>query len=85
MAPTPTHAGVDLAFDVPAATQVRLRIYDARGRLVKALEDRVVPAGRHLVYWDGTAENGYRPRPGVYFARLVLGTTEFTGKVVLLR
>ena len=85
MAPNPTRAGVDLAFDVPAATQVRLRIYDARGRLVKALADRVYPAGRHLVYWDGTAEDGYRPRPGVYFGRLMLGTTEFTGKVVLLR
>ena len=85
MAPNPTHAGVDLAFDLPAATPVRLRIYDARGRLVKSLAERTYAAGRHLVYWDGTGEDGYRPRPGVYFARLVLGSNEYTGKVVLLR
>jgi flagellar hook assembly protein FlgD len=68
-----------------AAVPVAVRIYDARGRLVKSLDARTYPPGRHLVHWNGTGEDGYRPRPGVYFARLVLGTTEFTGKMVLLR
>ena len=85
MTPNPTNAGVDLAFDIPTAMAVRVRLYDARGRLVKSLDEKTYPPGRHLVHWDGNGEDGYRPRPGVYFARLVLGTAEFTGKVVLLR
>jgi len=85
MLPNPTSSGVDVAFDLPSAMPVRVRLYDARGRLVKSLDEKTYPPGRHLVHWDGSAEDGYRPRPGVYFARLVLGTSEFTGKVVLLR
>jgi hypothetical protein len=85
MTPNPTKAGVDVAFDLPAPTAVRVRLYDARGRLVRDLGSRGYPAGRHLVHWDGAAEGGARPRPGVYFARLELGVHEYSGKVVLLR
>jgi len=84
MSPNPTHAGVDVAFDLPATTTVRARIYDARGRLVRDLPTREYTPGRHVLVWDGVGNDGYKPRPGVYFARLVLGANEVTGKIVLL-
>lgn len=84
MSPNPTRAGVDVAFDLPASTVVRGRIYDARGRLVRDLGTRTYLPGRHVLSWDGAGDDGYRPRPGVYFARLVLGAREITGKLVLL-
>jgi hypothetical protein len=84
MSPNPTRAGVDIAFDLPAATTARARIYDARGRLVRELPAREYLPGRHVLAWDGVGDDGYKPRPGVYFARLVLGGHEVTGKIVLL-
>ncbi|MEP7028567.1 MAG: hypothetical protein ABI960_08220 [Candidatus Eisenbacteria bacterium] len=85
MTPNPTRAGVDVAFDLPATTVVRARIYDARGRLVRDLGTRMLLPGRHVLAWDGVGDDGYRPRPGVYFARLLLGSNEISGKIVLLR
>ncbi len=85
MTPNPTSVGVDVAFDLPTATPVKARIYDTRGRLVKDLGTRVRAAGRHILHWDGNGEGGYRPRPGIYFARIFLGDREFTGKIVLTR
>ena len=84
MSPNPTRAGVDVAFDLPQTTVVRGRIYDARGRLVRDLGTRTYLPGRHVLSWNGAGDDGYRPRPGVYFARLVLGAREITGKIVLL-
>ena len=84
MTPNPTRAGVDVAFDLPRATTVRARIYDARGRLVREFVTREYLPGRHVLVWDGVGDDGYKPRPGVYFARLVLGANEVTGKIVLL-
>jgi hypothetical protein len=85
MTPNPTSVGVDVAFDLPSSTPVRALIYDSRGRLVRDLGTRVQSAGRHLLRWDGVGQDGYRPRPGMYFARLLLGDREFTGKIVLIR
>jgi hypothetical protein len=84
MTPNPTRSGVDVAFDLPRTTTVHARIYDARGRLVRDLGDRAYAPGRHVLAWDGVGDDGYKPRPGVYFARLVLGANEVTGKIVLL-
>jgi len=46
------------------ATQVA--VYDARGRLVRSLVDRALPAGEYGVYWDGTTPTGDRAAAGAY-------------------
>jgi hypothetical protein len=83
--PNPTLGPLDTAFDLPSAMAVAARIYDAHGRLVRNLGTRTYPPGRHTFHWDGLAEDGYRPRPGVYFMRVLLGGSETTSKLVLLR
>jgi len=82
--PNPTLGALDTAFDLPSSMVVSARIYDAHGRLVCDLGTRSYPPGRHTFHWDGTGENGYRPRPGVYFMRVLLGSSETTSKLVLL-
>ena len=83
--PNPTFGSLDTAFDLPSNMVVAARIYDAHGRLVRDLGTRTYGPGRHAFHWDGTGENGYRPRPGVYFMRVALGSSETTSKLVLLR
>ena len=49
---------------------VELRVFDAAGRLVVTLVDKMHGPGYHVVGWDGTDDDG-RPVPaGVYFCRL---------------
>jgi hypothetical protein len=83
--PNPTLGPLDTAFDLPSAMTVTARIYDAHGRLVRDLGTRTYGPGRHAFHWDGVGEDGYRPRPGVYFMRVALGADETTSKLVLLR
>ncbi len=82
--PNPSRGDVNIAFEVPGTTQVRARIHDVRGRVVRDLGERSFTPGRHLVSWDGCDDAGGRVSDGVYFARVEAGTTRLTGKLVLM-
>jgi hypothetical protein len=73
---------MDLSQDVNAAS---VRIYDVSGRLVKALVDGPMPAGRHELAWDGRSASGERAASGVYFCRFEAGDVRETSSMVLLR
>lgn len=64
VAPNPTRGEARIAFALPAASSVRLRVLDLQGRVVATLLDGALPAGRHEARWDGAA------RSGLYFVRL---------------
>ncbi len=61
----------------------RLDIYDAQGRRVRNLTDRVIPQGATVVLWDGRRSDGSTTLPGIYFGRLT--TAEGARTVRLLR
>ncbi len=82
--PNPSRGDVNIAFEVPGTTQVRARVYDVRGRIVRDLGERSFTPGRHLVSWDGRDDAGGRVSDGVYFARVEAGTTQLSGKLVLM-
>ena len=64
---------------------MRLEIYDATGRLVKALQNGVQPSGNYSVDWNGTNSAGSQVSSGVYFYRLTAGKETISKKMVLLR
>lgn len=59
-----------IAFDLPEAQAVRVRLYDAAGQRVRTLAEGRFAAGRHERVWDGTDDAGRRVAAGVYFSRL---------------
>ena len=58
-----------LAYAVPKAARVTLRIYAANGRLIRTLVDQDAAAGDFRATWDGRDEAGASVARGVYFAR----------------
>jgi aminopeptidase N len=79
-----------LAIRVPAVSggPLELRIFDARGRLVRDLGPvgggaRADDAGR--VTWDGRDRGGNRVPAGLYFMRLEGPAGEWTGRVLRVR
>ncbi|MGH7726914.1 MAG: FlgD immunoglobulin-like domain containing protein [Candidatus Eiseniibacteriota bacterium] len=74
-APNPLHDRTIVTFDLPRETEVSLRLYDVRGRLLRTLASGAVTPGRHQRAWDGVDEAGNRVPPGVYFVRLEAGAT----------
>jgi hypothetical protein len=83
-APNPSRNALRFAFDLPAASAVRLALYDLNGRLIHTLLDGVRAPGRHIALWDGVAGDGRRAPAGMYFARLVAGEHTATHRFVRL-
>ena len=69
----------------PTAVRVNLDVFDVRGRLVRQLVHERLSTGQVVVQWDGRDENGQAASSGVYFYRLVAGSTTITRRMTLLK
>jgi ligand-binding sensor domain-containing protein len=83
--PNPFNPVTAIGYEVKAAGDVELTVYDIRGRLVKVLEQGQVTAGSHQVLWDATNQNGDTVPSGVYIYRLRTGNQVFSRKMMLLK
>jgi hypothetical protein len=87
-APNPFNPTTTLRFSVADADHVNLAIYDAVGRHVRTIVDRVMPAGEHEIVWDGADASGRRLGSGVYVYRLTAtgsdGTVQTATRKMLL-
>ncbi len=84
--PNPIRESTLLRFGLPKPAPVSLCIYDAAGRRVRTLLDRVVHvAGVHDVFWDGIGPGGRRVASGVYFCQLIAGDTVRVQRLVVAR
>ena len=63
---------------------VALRIYNARGRLVRTLISESKAPGIYTAHWNGRTDGGARAASGVYFYRMDAGTFSATRKMLLL-
>ncbi|MEO0078298.1 MAG: FlgD immunoglobulin-like domain containing protein, partial [candidate division WOR-3 bacterium] len=83
--PNPGRPGIRLDYSLPEPAHVRLRIYDAAGKLVRDLLDAPARAGRHTVRWDGNNGSGQEVAAGIYFVKLEAGDAVLARKLVLQR
>jgi hypothetical protein len=87
--PNPFNPNTTIPFTIPGAegsrSMVSLVVYDVRGSRVLTLVSDALPAGRHTIQWDGRNHRGEMVASGIYFARLNVGGTTATKKMVLLR
>ncbi|MFH1844215.1 MAG: C25 family cysteine peptidase [bacterium] len=84
-APNPFNPRTSIAFDLPRAGQVKLRIYDLGGRLVRTVLDEPLPAARHLVVWDGSDDQNHPVASGIYTYRLETTSGIQSRKMLLVR
>src|SRR5262249_44574453 len=79
--PNPFNPSTTIRYDLPSPSRVRIAIYGVDGRRVRTLIDRVMPAGRHAVTWDGTDESGREVGTSVYFYRMDAGAFQADRKL----
>ncbi|MCH7852474.1 MAG: T9SS type A sorting domain-containing protein [Candidatus Marinimicrobia bacterium] len=78
--PNPFNPVTTIQYHLPRPGEVRLRLYNLRGQLVRTLIDDFRPAGVHTV-----ALNSDRLASGIYFYRLEAGDFTRTRKMILLK
>ena len=83
--PNPFNPLTKVAFELPRAADVRVRIYDVGGRLVATLVDGPLPAGHHEISWNGRDDAGRRVASGTMFARMEAAGRTWTHKMMLLK
>ena len=83
--PNPFNPSTTIAYELPTASEVSLKVYDISGRLVATLNDEPKAAGYHYSNWSGLDEFGNLVSTGVYLARLEAKGFNKTIKMVYLR
>ncbi len=83
--PNPFNPSTTIAFDLPKASQVSLRVFDQRGRLVRTLVNESMTAGSKSVIWNGLDDRGQRVNSGVYLYLIEADGFRTTRKMTLLK
>ncbi|MCK4681199.1 C10 family peptidase, partial [bacterium] len=83
--PNPFSPATDFTLVLPASGNVRLVVYDLRGRVVATVLDEHSPSGELTSRWDGRNDNGQPVAAGVYFARLEQAGRSDVRKIVVVR
>ncbi|MCF7920565.1 MAG: hypothetical protein K9N06_11695 [Candidatus Cloacimonetes bacterium] len=83
--PNPFNPETEIAFRIPAAALVELKVFNSKGQLVRTLADSWFPAGAHSLHWDGKDSTGMGAATGIYFYRLRTAGFEGSGKMILMK
>lgn len=83
--PNPFNPSTTIAFSLARDARVELRIYDARGALVRTLVDGTRQAGDQQVVWNGRDDNDHQVAAGVYLYLLRADGQELRRKMTLVK
>jgi len=83
--PNPLRTRAVMAWELPVAGRVSVKVYDAAGRVVRDLVRGRMDAGRYSVTWDGRAADGRRIANGVYFCKLATAVGDRQQKLVIAK
>jgi len=82
--PNPFRDGTTIRFAASSAGRVAVRVFNARGQLVRVVADDWFPAGANAVTWDGRDDRGRETPSGIYYTQ-VLGSNGVRDRVKMLR
>ena len=86
--PNPANPMAKFVFSVPRNSDgqnIRINVFDVKGRLVRTLVDANAAAGPHTVLWDGRDRDGRNVASGNYFARMEAGQWKQDARVTILK
>ena len=83
--PNPFNPITKISYDLLEVSNVKLEIYDLRGRLIKRFLNKEQHQGAHYYIWDATNYFGDSVSAGVYICRLEVGGKIFNRKMVFLK
>ncbi|MFZ1730377.1 MAG: FlgD immunoglobulin-like domain containing protein [Bacteroidota bacterium] len=83
--PNPFNPSTTIIFQVAAAAQVRLEIFNSIGSRVRLLSDEHMDAGRYSSSWNGRDDLGRVVESGTYFYRLSAGSFSAVKRMVLIK
>jgi hypothetical protein len=83
--PNPFRHSTRIVFQVAQPELVELAIFAVDGRLVRILDKKLWPVGRHVLTWDGRDDHGVSVSSGTYFVRFRTTEKREVTKVTVIR
>jgi hypothetical protein len=83
--PNPARADATVAFALGRGQEVRVGVYDLKGRRLREFRLGALGAGAHTVAWDGRDGGGREVPAGLYLVRVMTPEQVETRKVVIGR
>jgi hypothetical protein len=83
--PNPFNPRTNIIFELEKSEDVRIEVFDVRGRLVRVLVDEALPQGRHERAWGGLDDKGQGVASGMYLIRLRSGSTVDHERISLIK
>jgi hypothetical protein len=83
--PNPFNPSTVLQYQVPAASQVEIDVYNILGEKITTLVNDVKAAGYYSITWNGTGMNGQTVATGVYIYRMRAGDFVNTKRMLLIK
>jgi len=83
--PNPFNPQTEIRFALKSAGAVKLKVFNAQGRLVRTLVDGNLSRGQHLAVWRGMDDDGHRLSSGVYFYRMETTSGVEVKKMMLVK
>jgi photosystem II stability/assembly factor-like uncharacterized protein len=81
--PNPFNPSTTIEFSVPKTEQVKIKIYNTTGQIIKEIANKEFNLGTHTVSWNGTNNHGNKVASGVYLYSLETGKQRITKKLTL--
>lgn len=75
---------IQIRYRLGQAANVRLEIFDTRGRAIRLLESGLHAPGEYVRVWDRSDREGRPAARGVYFVQLEAGDTRHARRLILL-
>ena len=83
--PNPSRDWVRVPLELPGGATVNAALYDMLGRHVRTLWTGMLPAGSHLLSWDGRDASGNPAAEGLYFVRVTAAQGTGVSRILYLR
>ena len=83
--PNPFNPSTIIRYELPKDSQVKLDIFDVKGRYIRSLSDNTEAAGTHNVQWDSRDSQGRKVPNGVYFYTITTNDFTQTNKMVFIK
>ncbi len=83
--PNPFNPATTIQYEIPRTDNVKLIIYDLRGREVITLVNDRKTAGSYTIQWDGRNNDGTTVGSGIYIYRMETENFSISKKLVLIK
>ena len=82
--PNPFEEKTNIEFEIEAAGEVLITIYDSKGNQIQTLECNDCHAGKNTLQWNGIDKAGNKASSGVYYYEVRYGKATQARKMIIV-